>query len=98
MWLILNFAAIWTLATEGIQKGHMTLHAKNVAVVAGAIGELAIKLANQMAHAGRVRFDRAKELIKKFMIKEQCEDHKRKDNQECKDPELLKLLDDDKRN
>ena len=96
--LIQNFAAIWTLATEGIQKGHMTLHAKNVAVFAGALGELAIKVANQMAHEGRVRFDRAKELVKQFMIKEQCEDPKRKDNQECKDPDLLKLLDDDKKN
>lgn len=96
--LIQNFAAIWTLATEGIQKGHMTLHAKNVAVFAGAIGEMAIKIANQMSHEGRVRFDRAKELIKQFMIKEQCEDPKHKDDQECKDPELLKLLDDDKKN
>lgn len=96
--LIQNFAAIWTLATEGIQKGHMTLHAKNVAVFAGAIGELAIKVANQMAHEGRVRFDRAKELVKQFMIKEQCEDPKHKDNQECKDPDLLKLLDENKKN
>jgi hydroxymethylglutaryl-CoA reductase len=96
--LIQNFAAIWTLATEGIQKGHMTLHAKNVAVFAGAIGEMAIKIANQMAHEGRVRFDRARELIKQFMIKEQCDDPKHKDNQECKDPELLKLLDENKKN
>ncbi len=96
--LIQNFAAIWTLATEGIQKGHMTLHAKNVAVFAGAIGEMAIKVANQMAHEGRVRFDRAKELIKHFMIKERCEDPRHKNDQECRDPELLKLLDDDKKN
>ncbi len=96
--LIQNFAAIWTLATEGIQKGHMTLHAKNVAVFAGALGELAIKVANQMAHEGRVRFDRAKELIRQFMIKEQCEDPQHKNDQECKDPELLKLLDDNKNN
>jgi hydroxymethylglutaryl-CoA reductase len=96
--LIQNFAAIWTLATEGIQKGHMTLHAKNVAVFAGAIGEMAIKIANQMAHEGRVRFDRAKELIKHFMIKERCEDPAHKDDNECKDPELLKLLDDNKKN
>jgi hypothetical protein len=59
---------------------------------------MAIKIANQMSHEGRVRFDRAKELIKQFMIKEQCEDPKHKDDQECKDPELLKLLDDDKKN
>jgi hydroxymethylglutaryl-CoA reductase len=68
--LIQNFSAIWTLATEGIQKGHMTLHARNVAVFAGAIGEMAIKIANQMAHEGRVRYDRAKQLMKHFLVKE----------------------------
>ena len=68
--LIQNFAAIWTLATEGIQKGHMTLHARNVAVLAGAIGEMAIRVANQMAHEGRVHYDRAKQIIKYFMVKE----------------------------
>ncbi len=96
--LVQNFAAIWTLATEGIQKGHMTLHAKNVAVFAGAIGEMAIKIANQMAHEGRVRFDRAKELIKHFMIKERCEDPKHKDDQECKDYNPFKLLDNNNKN
>ena len=76
----------------------MTLHAKNLAVFAGAIGETAIKIANQMSHEGRVRFDRAKELIKHFMIKERCEDPEHKDAPECKDPEMLKLLDEDKEN
>lgn len=68
--LIQNFSAIWTLATEGIQKGHMTLHARNVAVFAGAIGEMAIKVANQMAHEGRVQYDRAKQILKHLLVKE----------------------------
>ena len=68
--LIQNFAAIWTLATEGIQKGHMMLHARNVAVFAGALGEMAIRVANQMAHEGRVRYDRAKQILKHLLIKE----------------------------
>lgn len=68
--LIQNFSAIWTLATEGIQRGHMTLHARNVAVFAGAIGEMAIKVANQMAHEGRVRFDRAKQIMKHLLVRE----------------------------
>jgi len=68
--LLQNFTAIWTLATEGIQKGHMTLHARNVAVFAGAIGEMAIKVANQMAHEGRVRYDRAKQILKHLLIRE----------------------------
>lgn len=68
--LIQNFSAIWTLATEGIQRGHMTLHARNVAVFAGAIGEMAIKVANQMAHEGRVRYDRAKQIMKHLLVRE----------------------------
>lgn len=71
--LLQNFTAIWTLATEGIQKGHMTLHARNVAVFAGAIGEMAIKVANQMAHEGRVRYDRAKQILKQFLVHEKQE-------------------------
>ncbi len=71
--LLQNFTAVWTLATEGIQKGHMTLHARNVAVFAGAIGEMAIKVANQMAHEGRVRYDRAKQILKSLLIREREE-------------------------
>ncbi len=74
--LLQNFSAIWTLATEGIQKGHMTLHARNVAVFAGAIGEMAIKVANQMAHEGRVRYDRAKQILKHLLIREKQENEK----------------------
>ncbi|MBN1154504.1 hydroxymethylglutaryl-CoA reductase, degradative [candidate division KSB1 bacterium] len=74
--LVQNFAAVWTLATEGIQKGHMTLHARNVAIFAGAFGELAIKVANQMAHEGRVKYDRAKQIIKLLLLKEEEENKK----------------------
>lgn len=80
--LIQNFAAIWTLATEGIQKGHMTLHARNVAVFAGAFGELAIRVANQMAHEGRVRYDRAKQILKHLLIKEKRERELKQKNNE----------------
>jgi len=61
-----NFAAIRALATEGIQKGHMKLHARNMAVMAGASGELIDKVAEIMIKEGRIRFDRAKELIEEF--------------------------------
>jgi len=77
--LLQNFTAIWTLATEGIQKGHMTLHARNVAVFAGAIGEMAIKVANQMAHEGRVRYDRAKQILKHLLIRETQEQENQKE-------------------
>lgn len=76
--LLQNFSAVWTLATEGIQKGHMTLHARNVAVFAGAIGEMAIKVANQMAYEGRVRYDRAKQILKQFLVREKEEEREKK--------------------
>ena len=96
--LVQNFAAVWTLATEGIQKGHMMLHAKNVAVFAGAFGETAIRIANQMAHEGRIRFDRAKELLKHLLLKEKCQDPEHSDSNECKEANLKELMDDEKNN
>jgi hydroxymethylglutaryl-CoA reductase len=61
-----NFAALRALATEGIQKGHMKLHARNLAVMAGATGELIDKVAEVMIREGRIRFDRAKELVEEY--------------------------------
>ena len=63
--LVQNLAALKALVTEGIQEGHMTLHARNVAYSAGAIGDLAIAVAEQMIKEGRIRFDRAREILKK---------------------------------
>jgi hydroxymethylglutaryl-CoA reductase len=64
--LLQNFAAMRALVTAGIQKGHMTLHARNVACFAGADGELAVKVAKQMEEEGRVTFDRARQLIEQL--------------------------------
>ncbi|MFA4855562.1 MAG: hydroxymethylglutaryl-CoA reductase, degradative [archaeon] len=61
-----NFAALRALATEGIQKGHMRLHAKNIAVMAGAKGKEIDEIAEKMASERNVRVDRAKELLKEF--------------------------------
>jgi hydroxymethylglutaryl-CoA reductase len=58
-----NFAAIRALATEGIQRGHMTLHARQVAIAAGATGELVERVAAQLVTERKVRLDRAQELI-----------------------------------
>ncbi|MGD0330049.1 MAG: hydroxymethylglutaryl-CoA reductase, degradative [Nitrososphaeria archaeon] len=60
-----NFAALRALATEGIQKGHMKLHARNIAIMAGATGELADKIAEKMVQEGKVRIDKAKEILEK---------------------------------
>ncbi len=61
-----NFAALRALATEGIQRGHMKLHAKNLAIMAGASPEEAVKIAEVLAREGPVTFDRAKELLEKL--------------------------------
>ena len=61
-----NFAALRALATEGIQKGHMGLHARNVATNAGATGELVDRIAERMVKEGKVRADRARELLAEY--------------------------------
>ena len=61
-----NFAALRALASEGIQKGHMRLHARNVAINAGATGELAELVARKMIEERKIRADRAAELVKEL--------------------------------
>lgn len=58
-----NMAALRALATEGIQRGHMALHARNIAIVAGAVGEEIDKVASELAAAHDVRTDRAAEIL-----------------------------------
>lgn len=59
-----NLAAIRALATEGIQRGHMSLHAHQVAIAAGAQGEEITTLARRMVQENTVRIDRAREILK----------------------------------
>ena len=61
-----NFAALRALASEGIQRGHMRLHARNVAINAGATGELAELVAKKMIEERKIRADRAAELVKEL--------------------------------
>jgi len=61
-----NLAALRALATEGIQRGHMTLHARNVASMAGATGEMIDRVADIMVKERKVRMDRAKEIIEEL--------------------------------
>jgi len=61
-----NFAAVFALSTVGIQKGHMSLHAKNIAVMAGAIGDQIDKVAEQMVQEKKIKLDRAKEILESF--------------------------------
>jgi hydroxymethylglutaryl-CoA reductase len=61
-----NFAALRALASEGIQRGHMSLHARNVAVQAGATCDMIDIVAAKMAAEHRVSADRASELIEEL--------------------------------
>jgi len=61
-----NLAAIRALATEGIQRGHMGLHARQVAIAAGAEGDLIEKIAKIMVKEKTVRIDRAEQIMKEL--------------------------------
>jgi hydroxymethylglutaryl-CoA reductase len=61
-----NLGALRALASEGIQRGHMSLHARNIAVMAGALGEQIDEVAAKMVQERKIRVDRAKELLDKL--------------------------------
>ncbi len=61
--LIQNFSALRALAGEGIQRGHMGLHARNVAIAAGARGKEIDRVAAAMIEAGEIREDAARALL-----------------------------------
>jgi hydroxymethylglutaryl-CoA reductase len=58
-----NLAAIRALATEGIQRGHMRLHARQVALAAGASGATIQQVAETLVREGNIREGRARELV-----------------------------------
>jgi len=58
-----NFGALRALATEGIQRGHMELHARNMAVSAGARPEEVDRVVERLIQEHAVRFDRAKAIV-----------------------------------
>jgi hydroxymethylglutaryl-CoA reductase len=58
-----NLAAIRALATEGIQQGHMRLHARQVALAAGAQGDQIQEIADRLVAEGAIRQERAKALL-----------------------------------
>jgi len=61
--LVQNFSALKALTTEGIQRGHMSLHAKNVALAAGASGADVSRIAAQMIADGNISEGAAKDLL-----------------------------------
>ena len=58
-----NLAAIRALSTEGIQKGHMKLHAKNIAVAAGATGKLVDIVSETMYKQSKISLDSARQIL-----------------------------------
>ncbi len=61
-----NLAALRALATDGIQRGHMALHARTVAIEAGATGDLIHRVSTTLRSEGCFRLERAKEILKKL--------------------------------
>jgi hydroxymethylglutaryl-CoA reductase len=64
-----NFAALRALATEGIQRGHMSLHARNIAATVGAKGGEIDRVAEILVQEKKVRMDRAKEVLEELRRK-----------------------------
>lgn len=61
-----NMAALRALSTEGIQRGHMALHARNLAIAAGATGNQVSAIARLMVEAGEITADKAKKLLEEM--------------------------------
>jgi hydroxymethylglutaryl-CoA reductase len=61
-----NLGALKALATDGIQKGHMALHARSVAMTAGAAGDLIDIIAQQLVEAKDIRVSKAEELLNNY--------------------------------
>jgi hydroxymethylglutaryl-CoA reductase len=61
-----NLGALRALVKEGIQHGHMRLHARNLVVMAGAEGDLMGKALEALVESGEIRFDKAQEIVKRL--------------------------------
>ncbi|MBW1857854.1 MAG: hydroxymethylglutaryl-CoA reductase, degradative [Deltaproteobacteria bacterium] len=61
-----NLGALRALVQEGIQQGHMKLHARNLVVMAGAEGSMVNAAVGELVASGTIRFDRAQEIVKRL--------------------------------
>ncbi len=61
-----NLGALRALANEGIQRGHMSLHARNIAVAAGVPEDMLDRVVEKMVKERIIRMDRAKEILKEL--------------------------------
>jgi hydroxymethylglutaryl-CoA reductase len=61
-----NLGALRALTQEGIQQGHMRLHARNLVVMAGAKSDIIEKAVKELVESGEIRFPKAQEIVKKL--------------------------------
>ena len=61
-----NAGALRALACEGIQKGHMSLHARNLALAAGATPELVDVVVERLLQGGKIRQDIAQKILEEL--------------------------------
>jgi hydroxymethylglutaryl-CoA reductase len=61
-----NLGALKALVTDGIQKGHMALHSRSVAIAAGATGEMIDIIAEKLVKSKEIRVGKAKELVEQY--------------------------------
>jgi hydroxymethylglutaryl-CoA reductase len=61
-----NLAALRALATEGIQRGHMSLHARSVAAAAGAIGDEVERTASAISAGGAITVEAARRVLERL--------------------------------
>ena len=66
-----NAGALRALADEGIQRGHMSLHARNIAVMAGAPLEWVDEIVKRLQEGGVIRLDKAQEILKEMQVKDE---------------------------
>ncbi|MBN1959813.1 MAG: hydroxymethylglutaryl-CoA reductase, degradative [Deltaproteobacteria bacterium] len=77
-----NLAALRALVTEGIQRGHMSLHARSVAVTAGASPEILEKVVNELISIGDIKVRVAKQIVQRLTVT-QIAPSKRLGNDNC---------------
>jgi hydroxymethylglutaryl-CoA reductase len=58
-----NLGALRALSSEGIQRGHMALHARQVAIAAGATGDQVQAVADRLVAEHKIRLDRAQQIL-----------------------------------
>ncbi|APF20587.1 hydroxymethylglutaryl-CoA reductase, degradative [Caldithrix abyssi] len=66
-----NLSAIRALATEGIQRGHMSLHARSVAMAAGATPEIFETVVERLIETNEIKVWKAREIINELAVKEE---------------------------